>query len=50
MGRKKLNVEDKKVKFTISINRNLYKKISLITKNKSKYIESILFKTFNNEN
>lgn len=49
MGRNKLNIEDKKIKFTISIDKKIYQQLAKIAKNKSKYIEQMLFKSLKND-
>ena len=44
MGRKKIPLEEKKVKISITIDAELNKKIDAITYNKSKFIEDLVIK------
>jgi metal-responsive CopG/Arc/MetJ family transcriptional regulator len=44
MGRKKIPLEEKKVKISITIDVELNKKIDAITYNKSKFIEELVIK------
>lgn len=44
MGRPKLNEEDKKIKLSITISKDLVVKLNDVTKNKSNFIESLLKK------
>ena len=46
MGRKKIPLEEKKVKISITISVDLNKKLENATYNKSKFIEDILNKKF----
>jgi hypothetical protein len=48
MGRKKIPLEEKKVKISITIDAELNKKIDAITYNKSKFIEDLVIKKINN--
>ncbi len=44
MSKKKLPIEDIKVKFSITINPVLFNKIDELKSNKSKYIEDLIYK------
>jgi metal-responsive CopG/Arc/MetJ family transcriptional regulator len=44
MGRPKLMEEDKKIKLSITISRDLLDKINNLTKNKSVFIETLIKK------
>lgn len=43
MSRKKLNPEDCRIKFSITINPILFAKVNELKKNKSKYIEQLIY-------
>jgi len=43
MSKEKLKQEERKVKFSVTINPALYKKIDELNNNKSKYIESLIY-------
>lgn len=47
MSKKQLKPEERKVKFSISIDRNLFDQINLIYSNKSKYIEKLIDQDLN---
>jgi len=44
MSKNKLNEEDRKIKFSITINPVLFNKIDELQKNKSKYVEKLIYK------
>ena len=43
MSRKKIPLNSKKIKFSITINPILFKKIDILEFNKSKYIEGLIY-------
>lgn len=49
MGRKSLKPENRKIKFSIRINPEFYKHILKTEKNKSKYIEDLIFNDLKNK-
>jgi hypothetical protein len=49
MGRPKLKNEEKKLKLSITIDKELNDKLGSVTNNKSKFITKLLLKYFNNE-
>lgn len=44
MSKKPINPEERKVKFTISINPKIFEALSKFQTNKSKYIEWLIYK------
>lgn len=43
MSKKPINPEDRKIKFSVTINPLLFSKIDELYKNKSKYVESLIY-------
>lgn len=43
MSRKKIPLKNKKIKFSITINPDLFNKIDFLEINKSKYIENLIY-------
>lgn len=43
MSKKPINPEDRKIKFSVTINPLLFNKIDELYKNKSKYVESLIY-------
>lgn len=50
MSRPKLKQEDKKIKVSITINRETNQKLEKITNNKSSFIENLIINFINNGN
>jgi hypothetical protein len=50
MSRPKLKQEDKKIKVSITINRETNQKLEKITNNKSSFIEKLIINFIDNEN
>jgi hypothetical protein len=50
MSKKQLKPEERKMKFSISIDRNLFDQINSIHSNKSKYIEKLIDQDLNKIN
>lgn len=50
MGRNKLTTEQKKIKLSITINRELCEKLAKKYPNKSKYIEFLIYKDLKDKN
>jgi hypothetical protein len=44
MSRKELSNEDRKIKFSVTVNPILFNKIDKLQNNKSKYIEKLIYK------
>ena len=49
MARPKLKQDDKKGKLGITISKSLIEKLNMITDNKSKFIEQLIFNHFKNK-
>ena len=43
MSKKPINPEERKIKFSVTINPLLFNKIDELYKNKSKYVESLIY-------
>jgi len=49
MGRPKLDKKDRKVKLSITLDKDVSRLLDDVTSNKSKFIENLLLKYINNE-